>query len=268
MSAWDNDRVNTHTTRKEVCVDVINTQPPTHLHTFTTPSSISSCPQRKLLTGSEAMVWPSNGPLPWAPVIPPGRGLDRSSWLWDSGRCLGLHGGCRCGGPSRGDSSRSMSWPWVGGPVTAVAAPTFFDGTAWGHLFTVRRRCEPAGASRGGGRRCPSHSGANAIVKVGDAVALSISGAAISRMVCWRPWSSPWHWGSPICSQRGGGRHHYCGRGDWRCSGSEDIWPFRHGTGFGEEYGVLPNTTFSIHKICWDIILDRAHHNPLQEHKT
>lgn len=225
-------------------------------------------PQRKLLTRSEAMVRPSNRALPWAPVIPAGRGLDRGGWLWDSGLGLGLHGGCRCGGPSSRNSSRSMSWPWVGGPIAPVSTPTFPDGAAWGHLLTVGRRREPGDASRGGGHRCPSYACANTIVKVGSAVALSISGTAIGRVICWWPWSSSWHWGSPICSQRCGGRHHYCSRGDWHCSGSGDIWPFGHGTGFGEEYRVLPNTTFSIHKICRDIILDRAHHNPLQEHKT
>lgn len=72
-----------------------------------------------------------------------------------------------------------MSWPWVGPSVTPAATPTFSDGAAWGHLFTVGWRCESGGASRGGGHRCPGDAGANAIVKVWGAVALSIGGAAI-----------------------------------------------------------------------------------------
>lgn len=80
-----------------------------------------------------------------------------------------------------------MSWPCVGSPVPPVATPTFSDGAAWGRLLTVGRRREPGGASRGGGHRCPSYPRANAVVKVGGAVALSISSTAIGRVVCWWP---------------------------------------------------------------------------------
>jgi len=179
----------------------------------------------------------------------------------------GLRSSCSRGGRRSVGGGRSLPRLGAGGSVASVAgAASFSNGAARGDLLTAEGRSESGGASGGGGDHGPADAGADAVVKVRGATAVSVGSAAVGRVVRRRPRSSLRR--RAVGRQRRGRQRRGRGGGGRSGRGCGNVGPLGHGTGFGEKYGVLSDATFGIHQISGDIVLDRSHDDPFQQHET
>lgn len=156
-------------------------------HVTLSANSPHTPPQKSQLTCSEAVVWARGRAFAWAPVIPARRGLDRDRLLGGGRLRLGggLHGSCSRSGRRGGDGGGArLPRLRVAGSVASIAgAAPLPDSAAWGDLLAAERRREAGGAGGGGGHRGAAVAGADAVVEVWGATAVSVGGAAIGRVV-------------------------------------------------------------------------------------
>ena len=126
-------------------------------------------------------MWACGWALARAPVTPAGRGFDRGCCLGGGRLHLGggLHSSGGRSGCCGGDGSSSLPRLRVAGPIVSITSASFSNSAARGDLLTAGRRGDSGGAGGGGGDHRATDAGANAIVKVRCAVAISVGSAAI-----------------------------------------------------------------------------------------